>query len=134
MKATRGSMVRAGKVVVLAQWGTQKDPEISDFAQRDVPLITEYAQTNLDRDALTFLVSSAALSRPLIAPPGVVAEQVAQLRAAFDATMLDPSFRADAEKSGIDIKPKAGADIQTLVLSTVATPAETVRRAKELIE
>ena len=134
MKATMGAMMRTGKVVVLAQWGTEKDPEISAFAKREVPLITDYAQTSLDRDALTFLVSSSALSRPLMAPPGVPAEQVAQLRTAFDATMKDPAFLADAEKSSIDIKPKAGAEIQALVRNIVSTPPDTVRRAKELIE
>ena len=134
MKATMGPMMRAGKIVVLAQWGMEKDPEISAFAKREVPLISEYAQTSLDRDALTFLVSSAALSRPLLAPPGVPAEQVTQLRAAFDATMRDPAFRADAEKSSMDIKPKAGAEIQTLVRRIVSTSPDTVRRAKELIE
>ena len=134
MKATMAPMMQAGKVVVLAQWGREKDPEISAFAKRDVPLITDYARTLIDRDALNFLVSSAALSRPLMAPPGVPAEQVAQLRAAFDATMKDPAFLADALKSGIDIKPKPGGEIQTLVREIVSTPAETVKRAKELIE
>ncbi len=69
-----------------------------------------------------------------MAAPGVPAEQVSTLRAAFDATMKDEQFRADAEKTGIDINPLSGAKVQQLVDAIYATPKAVVDRAKEVLK
>ena len=37
------------------------------------------------------------------------------LRKAFDATMKDPEFVADAKKSRIDLEPIGGAEVQKMV-------------------
>ena len=52
MKATMSEMMHEKKLNVLVQWGTAKDPEISKFAGREVPLITDYARSDIDRAAL----------------------------------------------------------------------------------
>jgi tripartite-type tricarboxylate transporter receptor subunit TctC len=50
-----------------------------------------------------------------MAPPGLPPERLAALRAAFDATMTDSSFLAEAEKQGMEIRPVSGPDVQALV-------------------
>ncbi len=70
MKATMAQLMREGQLNVIVQWGTASDPEISSVAGRDVPLILDYARTDLDRNALRLLASTSPLSRPLLAPPG----------------------------------------------------------------
>jgi tripartite-type tricarboxylate transporter receptor subunit TctC len=134
MKATMGQMMRDGQLKVLVQWGTQAEPEISSFAGYDVPLITAYAQTDLDRSALRLITSTAALSRPLLAPPGLPADRVEMLRQAFDQTMKDPAFLEEAAKGKMDIKPISGAAIQTLVKAVVQTPEADIKRAIELTQ
>jgi hypothetical protein len=42
-KATLGQYLSEGKMSVLVQWGPAKDPDISDHAKHDVPLIVDYA-------------------------------------------------------------------------------------------
>ena len=72
--------------------------------------------------------------RPYLAPPGVPAEPVEILRAAFAATLQDKDFLADAERTRIDVAPSSGERVQQLVEALYATPKATVERAKELIK
>ena len=71
--------------------------------------------------------------RSYIAPPGVPAAQLATLRTAFMATMQDPQFLADAQKTGIDVAALDGGKIQDLIDRLAATPDAVVQRAKRAI-
>jgi tripartite-type tricarboxylate transporter receptor subunit TctC len=134
MKATMGQLMRDGQLNVLVQWGASADPDISAVAGRDVPLITDYARSDKDRSALRLLASTSALSRPLVAPPGVPADRIEILRTAFDQTMKDPGFLEDAKKAGMDIKPISGAEIQSLVKAIVQSAPEDVELALKLTQ
>jgi len=112
--------------------GTEVDPEISSVAGHDVPLITNYARSDTDRNALRLLASTSPLSRPLLAPPGLPPERVAILRQAFDQTMRDPVFLEDAKRSGMDIKPISGVAVQTLVDRVVHSPPSDIAAAVQL--
>jgi len=63
-----------------------------------------------------------ALARCFAAPPGTPAEQVAALRAAFDATMKDPEFLETASKQGLEISPMTGAEVQNTIKQVLAAP------------
>ena len=112
--------------------GNAERPEISAYTGEDVPLSTELAKTDLDRNALTFLNASATLGRPITAPPGLPNERVEALRHAFDETMKDPDFLADAAKAGMVVKPFGGDDLQALATELAHSSLEVVKRAKEL--
>jgi tripartite-type tricarboxylate transporter receptor subunit TctC len=133
VKATMRPMLDARKVNMLVQWGASKDPEISAYANRDVPLIQEFGQTDLDRRVLVFIGSGAAFGRPLLAPPGVPRERVDILRRTFDLTMKDPEFLAEAARLNMDIKPLAGTELQRIATDVVRSRPEDLARAKELI-
>jgi tripartite-type tricarboxylate transporter receptor subunit TctC len=133
VKATMRPMLEARKINLLVQWGTSPDPEISDYAKRKVPLIQDLGQTGLDRFVLQFIGSGAAFGRPLLAAPGVPPERVAILRQAFDRTMADPAFLAEAAKLNMDIKPLGGGALQTIATEIAASPPQGLARAKELI-
>ena len=49
---------------------------------------------------------------------------------AFDATMKDPEFLADAEKLKLEIDPMSGAEIATMLQDIAKTPADVVERVK----
>ena len=134
MKATMAQLMREGQLNVIVQWGTASDPEISSVAGRDVPLILDYARTDLDRNALRLLASTSPLSRPLLTPPGLPPERVGVLRQAFDRTMSDPAFLDDAKRSGLDIKPISGAAMQTLVDGVVHSSPSDIAAALRLTQ
>jgi hypothetical protein len=133
----------ARKIDILVQWGIAKDPEISAYAKREVPLAQELVQqelvqnalvqNELDRRVLGFISSGTAIGRPLLAPPGVPPERVNMLRRAFDDTMKDAAFLADAARSNMEVKPLPGEALQTIAADVAQFPADGLARAKELI-
>jgi tripartite-type tricarboxylate transporter receptor subunit TctC len=74
------------------------------------------------------------MGRPLAAPPGVPPDRIAALRAAFDATLTDPGFMAEADKTQMEIDPLSGADIERLLAAAYGQPQTIVRRAGELVD
>jgi hypothetical protein len=133
MKATRAQKMQNHELTILLQWGTIKDPEISSYMKREIPLILELAKNDLDYKALSFITSSATLGRPFAAPPGIPDDRLRMLRRAFDETMKDPEFLAKAGKASMDIKPLTGEAVQELATEVAQAPPERLERAKELI-
>ena len=72
------------------------------------------------------------MARQFAAPPGVPANIATLLRRAFDATMKDPEFLADAAKIQADVEPTTGEDVQKLVARIYQTPRPVVERVKKL--
>jgi len=83
---------------------------------------------------MTVLTERDVISRPVFAPPGVPAERVALLREAFDRTMCDPEFLADARHINLGIGPVPGCEVQAIVAKISAPPPEVVRRLREIFQ
>ena len=83
---------------------------------------------------IMLIVSRQNIARPFAAPPGVPAERVAALRRAFDETMRDPDFLAEARLSALEVRPASGAQVQTLFGEITAAPPEVVSMAAEMIK
>jgi tripartite-type tricarboxylate transporter receptor subunit TctC len=66
--------------------------------------------------------------------PDVPAERLETLRRAFDATMKDPEFLAEAEKLQLEIEPLSAQEIDGLLANAFASPKAIVQQAAELIE
>jgi tripartite-type tricarboxylate transporter receptor subunit TctC len=127
-KSTHPDWVQDKKIIVLVQIGLKR---ASDLA--DVPLLNELTQNDMDRHILTFLSSDTAIARSLVTTPDTPPERVAALRHAFDETMRDPEFLAEADKAKLDIVPMGGEDAQKVADSIVNTPRDVVARAKTLL-
>lgn len=117
------------KVNVIVQMALEKAPDLPD-----TPLIMEFAKTDLDRKALELLFAPQVMAWPLVAPPDVPADRITTLRRAFDATMKDTEFLADAKKLNIDVEPVTGEVMQTLVARVSSFDRTVVDRALELTE
>jgi hypothetical protein len=57
-------------------------------------------------------------------------DRIAALRAAFDAMVKDPGFRAAATKRKLVVAPTTGADVQGIIQKVVAYPPAVVERAR----
>ncbi len=73
------------------------------------------------------------MGRPFLAPPGIPADRADALRQAFMATMTDPEFTAEAERSQLEVNPVAGEDLQKLVTEIYRTPPEVAQKAAQLL-
>lgn len=128
LKTTMPDWVRDRKVHIAVQFAVEKHPELPN-----APLVTELARSDLEREALELILAGQAMGRPYAAPPNVPADRVAALRAAFDATMTDPQFMAEADKQGLEIQPVPGARLQQLVTRMFAAPKEAIEAARNAI-
>jgi hypothetical protein len=120
--------IKDKKINMLVQIGLTKAPDLPD-----VPLMMDLAKNPEDKAVLKLLSASTTIGRPLFTSPGVPEERVKALRAAFDATMKDPEFLADAQKRGFDINPVSGEEMQKIVVDIVATPKAIADRLQSII-
>jgi tripartite-type tricarboxylate transporter receptor subunit TctC len=128
-KATRPHWLKEGKLNHLVQIGLERHPELPD-----VPLMFELGRGPESQAVLRFLSADTAISRAFVATPGIPAERVAALRKAFDATMKDAAFLADAAKAGIDISPSTGEQARKVAEEILNAPAAVKKKAKEIID
>jgi tripartite-type tricarboxylate transporter receptor subunit TctC len=128
VKATHSDWLRDGKIKLLMQMSLAKHPDLPNL-----PLILDLAQTEDQRQVLELIFSRQAVGRPFLAPPKLPADRARALRGAFDATMKDPEFLAEAEKSKIEINnPVGGEQAEVLMARMYAFPRHVVELAMKV--
>ena len=78
------------------------------------------------------LTASALIGRPYIVPKAVPADRLAALRSAFDATMKDPEFIADATKQRLTVTPMTGTEVEGFIKELYKTPPDVVTSARTI--
>jgi hypothetical protein len=119
VKAVRPDWLRDKKVNVLMQVGLQKEPELPD-----VPFALDFVKSAADRQVLELNFTQKTAARPVVAPPGVPADRVAALRAAFAALATDQDFLADAERSKLEIAPVPAEALDKVIALIASTPPD----------
>ena len=129
LKAINSNWITEKKIRILAQWALQKSPELGD-----VPLFLDLARTEADRDALRLMLARLEYGRPFFLPPNVPTARIEALRRAFDATLKDPTYLAEAERLKVDVDPLSGEQVAALVEQVSRTPADIVARVRAAME
>jgi tripartite-type tricarboxylate transporter receptor subunit TctC len=124
IKSTRPDWFPQKKVNIPIQIASKRNPLFPDS-----PAITEFAKDDRTKNILKLVLAPLEMDRPILAPPGVPAERVAALRAAFHAAMNDPAFIAQAEKQHLEIKEISGADVAQVLDEAYAMPSEIAKAA-----
>jgi tripartite-type tricarboxylate transporter receptor subunit TctC len=125
LKAQRADWLQQGILRPLVQLALEKHPEYPD-----VPLVLDFARTPEERGALELVFAPMALARPFLGPPGVPADRLAFLRRAFEATMKDAEFLAEAERLKLEVSPMYADEVVALLKRLYQTPPNIVERAK----
>ena len=120
--------IKDGTVNVLVQGGAEPNSHIK------APFIFDLAKTDEQKQALVFVYSGQGIGRPFVAPPGMPADRVKMLQAAFDATMKDPEFIADAAKQKLEVEPVPGDRLAAILKSIYATPKPVVDKIGKILE
>ena len=129
VQATRREWIERKQVNLLTQLALSKHPDMPD-----VPLVVDLAKSDEQRNILRLVFARQQIAYPFLAPPGVPADRVAVLRAAFLKAMADPELLADANKARLEILPASGGEVQKLVAELYATPAPVVEKASEMLK
>jgi tripartite-type tricarboxylate transporter receptor subunit TctC len=64
----------------------------------------------------------------------VPADRAQALRRAFDATLKDPAFLAEADKLRLDVNPVTGEEVDRLIAELYASPSDIVEEARKAIK
>jgi tripartite-type tricarboxylate transporter receptor subunit TctC len=117
------------KIRILVIWGARGSPEL-----RGIPLIGDMAKTPEHKQALQLAQARLEFGRPFFMPPNVPAERVNAIRRAFDATMKDSEFLAEADKLKLEIDPMSGEELARTLEEIAKTPADVVARVRTAYE
>lgn len=121
LKANRSHFVRDKLVNVIVQVDRQKHVDLPD-----VPMLIDYVREPEHKVMWNVMIAVASLGRPLAAPPGVPAALVETLRVAFGATIKDPAFIAEMQKSNRELSPIGGEEMQRMLREVAEVPRETL--------
>ena len=113
------------KVRILTQIGQKPVPRLTKMG---VPQVWKFVKSPDERKAMELIFNPPG--RPYIMPPGVPADRVQAVRAAFMATTRDAKFMAEAKKARIRINPSPGAKVEALMRKLYASTPEVVKIAK----
>src|SRR5215467_10703812 len=117
-----------GEMRLMVQMSPAPDP-----MHTDTPTIMQLVSAAEDRQIVQLILDRMTLGRPFIAPPGVPADRLALLRAAFRKAVEDPELRADAERQKLAIDPTWGEDADIVIRRLYATPAHVIERTRKIV-
>ncbi len=128
-KTSKPHYLRDKLIIPLIQVGLKKEPELPD-----VPLLLEQSVSAEDKPLLEFMSLAVAVGRPLATSPGVPPERVAALRKAFQDTLTDPEFVAEAAKTNSEIRPVSGEELGNQISRLIGSPQSVKDKMKIVLE
>jgi tripartite-type tricarboxylate transporter receptor subunit TctC len=127
--STNKQWVDEKKFVIFVQLALEKHADLPN-----VPLITDLAKTEEQRQILRMVFARQVMGRPFLAPPGIPADRLAVLRKAFMDTMADKEFLKEADKAQMEITAVSGEALDKLVREVYATPPGVIQKAAEVLK
>lgn len=121
--------LQRGELVPIFLQGSRRMAEFPE-----VPTLLEFGNDPAEQAFLSVFSITAEIGRALATPPGVPADRLAALRAAFEQMLADPTFRADVAKLRIDLEPMDGAQLARRVAQSMAMSPETRARARTVYD
>jgi tripartite-type tricarboxylate transporter receptor subunit TctC len=126
LKARRMQWLNDKKIIIINQAALKKQPELPD-----VPLASDLTQDREKLQILKLFLASQEFARPFAAPPDIPADRKAALIAAFEQTMRDAEFLAEAQKLSMDVNPLSANAVSDLIAELYATPKPVVEKAAQ---
>ena len=121
--------LREKKLNIVVQFADARDASMPD-----VPTVIELTDDPQVRQIFSYLVSNDTIGRSLFTTPNVPPARLALLRTAFRKMLADPEFKAEAERLNLPLVPKAGEEMQKIVLDTFDISAATLAKIREVMK
>jgi hypothetical protein len=126
--ATHKRWIDDKTITVLVQLSLAKHPDLPD-----IPLVMDFAKTDEQKLIFKLIFARQVMGRPFVAPPSLPKDRADALRKAFDDTMKDPDFLADAARTQLEITPVSGVEVERLVTEIYQTPKAVADKAADFI-
>jgi len=128
LKARHTEWMNEKKINIVVQAALKKQPELGN-----VPIAYELTQDREKLQILKLYLASQEAARPFAAPPDLPAARKAALIAAFNDTMKDAEFLADARKLNLDVNPLGASALDRIMAELYATPKSVLEKAAAAI-
>jgi tripartite-type tricarboxylate transporter receptor subunit TctC len=112
---------------VLLTLGLHKTPGLEDAAW-----LFDLLKTDRDRDAFKLIFGTDEMGRPMVAPPGIAGQQLGILRQAFNRSVADPEFQAEARRGSLALNPMTGESMDELMKDLYRIPKDRIEHALEI--
>ena len=119
-------MLSRGIATVALDIAIQPQPELKAAG---VPFLMDLLPEGESKEVLKIILSTQVYNRPVAVPPGVPADRLHLLRAAFADTLKDPEVQAEADKLGLDLAYLSPVRILELINGALEAPARVQERA-----
>jgi tripartite-type tricarboxylate transporter receptor subunit TctC len=126
IKATLPDWFTEHKFVVPIAIASHRLPDFPD-----TPAISEFITDRKVREVFEITFATEKMDRPALAPPGLPAARLKDLRTAFVATMTDPAFRAEADRLHLTINYVDGERLAKTITGVYRLPPEAIAIARE---
>ena len=128
MRSTWRSALDSGEVVAVLQTSARPFPDLTG-----VPLAVNLAKTVEARQLIKVgIQNAAAFAGPLALPPGTPKDRVLTLRKAFQETLKDSAFLAEAEKAKLTLDPATAEELDKMVAEAFALDAALFAKFKDV--
>jgi tripartite-type tricarboxylate transporter receptor subunit TctC len=127
LKTAKADWLRDGKLNILAQYSLSPAPDL-----KQVPTAIKSALSADDKRLLSLFVSGADVGYSVFTSPGIPADRVAVLRAAFGRMTESQAFKEDARRLSIDLDPMPGEQLQAMIEKMNVFPDSVRARAQEI--
>jgi tripartite-type tricarboxylate transporter receptor subunit TctC len=128
LKSLRPQWFEQGLIQVPVAVSLDRVPEFPD-----APLLIDMVKDPVDRQIVALLSAGGVLGRCWLAPPGVPAERVAALRAAFAKALADPAAAAEAKSRKLDWEPVGWQDLQSQAQKIAAADPAVFERLRAIV-
>ena len=123
------NLIESKTIIPILQYGRASQHE----HLKGVPVITDLVANPEDRKTLEIITARQIIAFPFAAPPDVAPDRLKAVRSAFDRTMNDPQFLADAEAAGHNINPVNAAEMTSIIKRVFASTPEEIARVKRMM-
>jgi tripartite-type tricarboxylate transporter receptor subunit TctC len=113
------------KINIIVQFALTKHPELPE-----VPTVVELARNDEERQILRAVMNATEIGTAFFTTPNTPNDRVEALRRAFDDTMKDPEFLAEAQKTHLTIGPMKGEELQQLVAEVAAIKPDILEKVR----
>ncbi len=128
LKARHLQAMKDKQIYVVIQAALKKQPELAD-----VPLANDLTKDKEKLQILKLFLASQEMARPFAAPPGLPEDRKVALVKAFEDTMKDPEFLAEAQKQSMDVNPMRPKEIDDILVELYKTPKDVLEKAAQAI-
>jgi tripartite-type tricarboxylate transporter receptor subunit TctC len=129
-KVTWRKQLEAGDVNVVLQNTPRPHPDLPS-----VPLSINFARTDMGRKLIQAGIhDTSAITYLYSLPPATPKERVQVLRRAFQETLKDSDFLAEANKANLDLDPVGGEEVERLVNGFFKLDPAVVSKLREILK